>query len=266
MTQPPPIVPIVPGRPVQPAAPVPPAYGPPPRPAAKRGMSTGRILLIVWGSFGLLATAAVLIGITTNVQTTSSTPRAQPPSPPPQPPPPPVRSTTSTAPSVNVPGLPAEAAAHIGLTAATPVQFLGFDAYSLTVSTGGTGWAIKGTPAALVPKVITDPSYGETASVLFLSGSYVLYFPDLTDMPEAFNLHVGPRPGMSVIDTDLHQPPPPPVPAPPPAPPAPPPPALDPRFGTCAEAKSHGYGPYYIGIDPEYHWYRDADSDGKVCE
>jgi hypothetical protein len=40
----------------------------------------------------------------------------------------------------------------------------------------------------------------------------------------------------------------------------------DPRFGTCKEAKSHGYGPYYSGEDVEYDWYRDADSDGKVCE
>ena len=32
------------------------------------------------------------------------------------------------------------------------------------------------------------------------------------------------------------------------------------------EAKANGYGPYYAGIDPEYDWYRDADSDGVVCE
>jgi len=40
----------------------------------------------------------------------------------------------------------------------------------------------------------------------------------------------------------------------------------DPSFGTCKEAKANGYGPYYAGIDPEYDWYRDADSDGIVCE
>jgi hypothetical protein len=40
----------------------------------------------------------------------------------------------------------------------------------------------------------------------------------------------------------------------------------DPRFDTCAEAIAHGYGPYYRGVDPEYTWYRDADSDGIVCE
>jgi S1-C subfamily serine protease len=40
----------------------------------------------------------------------------------------------------------------------------------------------------------------------------------------------------------------------------------DPRFGACKEAKANGYGPYYMGIDPEYDWYRDADSDGVVCE
>ncbi|SDM97585.1 excalibur calcium-binding domain-containing protein [Allokutzneria albata] len=43
-------------------------------------------------------------------------------------------------------------------------------------------------------------------------------------------------------------------------------PRTDPRFGTCKEAKSKGYGPYYKGVDVEYGWYRDADSDGIVCE
>jgi hypothetical protein len=58
-----------------------------------------------------------------------------------------------------------------------------------------------------------------------------------------------------------------PAPPPPPAdPPPPPPPAsTDPRFGTCAEAKAAGYGPYHAG-QTEYGWYRDADSDGVVCE
>lgn len=40
----------------------------------------------------------------------------------------------------------------------------------------------------------------------------------------------------------------------------------DPRFATCADAKAAGYGPYYRSSDPEYIWYRDADSDGIVCE
>jgi micrococcal nuclease len=52
--------------------------------------------------------------------------------------------------------------------------------------------------------------------------------------------------------------------------PAPPPkPAVDdndPRFDTCGEAIDNGYGPYNAGTDPEYDWYRDADSDGVVCE
>lgn len=43
-------------------------------------------------------------------------------------------------------------------------------------------------------------------------------------------------------------------------------PATDPRFGTCREAIAAGYGPYVIGEDEEYYWYRDADSDGVVCE
>jgi hypothetical protein len=42
--------------------------------------------------------------------------------------------------------------------------------------------------------------------------------------------------------------------------------ALDPRFGTCREAIANGYGNYIRGVDPEYAWYRDGDSDGIVCE
>lgn len=41
---------------------------------------------------------------------------------------------------------------------------------------------------------------------------------------------------------------------------------LDPRFDTCTDAKSAGYGPYHQGRDPEYDWYRDGDNDGIVCE
>ncbi|WP_202876687.1 thermonuclease family protein [Ornithinimicrobium kibberense] len=64
-------------------------------------------------------------------------------------------------------------------------------------------------------------------------------------------------------------PPPAPEPAPQPQPFVPQPPAgggTDPQFGTCKEAIANGYGPYVVGVDPEYHWYRDADSDGIVCE
>jgi hypothetical protein len=41
---------------------------------------------------------------------------------------------------------------------------------------------------------------------------------------------------------------------------------LDRRYPTATEAKAHGLGPYYRGVDPEYAWYRDGDSDGIVCE
>lgn len=41
---------------------------------------------------------------------------------------------------------------------------------------------------------------------------------------------------------------------------------LDPRFGTCREAKQNGYGPYYIDFDQEYDWYWDRDNDEIVCE
>ncbi len=42
--------------------------------------------------------------------------------------------------------------------------------------------------------------------------------------------------------------------------------SLDPRLRTCGDAIDAGYGPYYRGKHPEYDWYRDADSDGIVCE
>ncbi|WP_237565296.1 GmrSD restriction endonuclease domain-containing protein [Ornithinimicrobium cavernae] len=42
--------------------------------------------------------------------------------------------------------------------------------------------------------------------------------------------------------------------------------ATDQRHRTCKAAKAAGLGPYYQGKDPEYDWYRDADSDGIVCE
>ena len=63
---------------------------------------------------------------------------------------------------------------------------------------------------------------------------------------------------------------PPPAPATTAAPPQPNPFAggggTDPQFGTCKEAIANGFGPYRSGVDPEYDWYRDADSDGVVCE
>ena len=39
----------------------------------------------------------------------------------------------------------------------------------------------------------------------------------------------------------------------------------DPRFATCKAANAAGYGPYFQGKNIEYSWYRDANSDGKVC-
>ena len=69
--------------------------------------------------------------------------------------------------------------------------------------------------------------------------------------------HVRPDPGGTL---------PPPHPIPTTTTTAPPPSGTDPRFSTCAAAKRAGYGPYYRGVDPEYSWYRDADSDGIVCE
>jgi len=55
-----------------------------------------------------------------------------------------------------------------------------------------------------------------------------------------------------------------PVPGPPPV--DPPDAGLDPRFRTCGQARVAGYGPYRIGIDPEYLWYDDKDRDGVVCD
>lgn len=56
---------------------------------------------------------------------------------------------------------------------------------------------------------------------------------------------------------------------------APPPPSggsgsndgvTDPNYGTCSAANAAGRGPYISGVDPEYAFYRDGDSDGMVCE
>lgn len=40
----------------------------------------------------------------------------------------------------------------------------------------------------------------------------------------------------------------------------------DPRYSYCYEVVAAGLGPYYRGVDPEYDWYTDSDSDGVVCE
>jgi hypothetical protein len=40
----------------------------------------------------------------------------------------------------------------------------------------------------------------------------------------------------------------------------------DRRYNTCAEAIARGLGPYRRGVDREYDWYTDRDSDGIVCE
>lgn len=74
-------------------------------------------------------------------------------------------------------------------------------AYYLTLSTGHA-WAINGVTADIVPKVMKGKEYSATASFFLRSGPYVVFFPTL-NAPDAFMSHAGPRPGMSVIDTDL---------------------------------------------------------------
>ncbi len=70
--------------------------------------------------------------------------------------------------------------------------------------------------------------------------------------------------GGLTVPVAVAEPLPPPAPIPPPVPP--PDPGIDPRFDTCGDAIAAGYGPYRVGIDPEYDWYTDRDSDGIVCE
>jgi hypothetical protein len=43
--------------------------------------------------------------------------------------------------------------------------------------------------------------------------------------------------------------------------------SLDPQFVSCTEANAAGYGPYTVGVDPEYQWYtkEDAENTGTVC-
>lgn len=43
-------------------------------------------------------------------------------------------------------------------------------------------------------------------------------------------------------------------------------PASVPNPGTCKEAAAKGMGPFKKGVDPEYDFYDDRDSDGIVCE
>lgn len=60
----------------------------------------------------------------------------------------------------------------------------------------------------------------------------------------------------------LQCPPPPPATDPPPLPPE-----LAPsRFDTCEDAIGADGGDYVQGVDVEYDWYQDGDSDGIVCE
>ncbi len=76
-----------------------------------------------------------------------------------------------------------------------------------------------------------------------------------------------PQPGAQpTIASNTGGPPPGSSPTPSPKPPAPSGGGTDPQFGTCADAKDAGYGPYVSGTDPEYSWYRDRDNDGIVCE
>jgi hypothetical protein len=75
-------------------------------------------------------------------------------------------------------------------------------AYRLRLSTG-SAWAIAGSPDRVIPLVLKDSAYSPTASLLFRSGPYVLFFPE--DVPEAFYTHLGPIPGMAFIDSDLYR-------------------------------------------------------------
>jgi hypothetical protein len=105
--------------------------------------------------------------------------------------------------STEVPGLAPEAAAHLEIVAVSAEDFEGLEAYRLTLSTG-MAWAVSGTPDVVVPRARQHPSYNEFGSVFFLSGAYVIYVPSVADMPEGFQLHTGPEPGMTVIDADLY--------------------------------------------------------------
>lgn len=91
---------------------------------------------------------------------------------------------------------------------------------------------------------------------------------DIGSSPTAAPSSAAPPPAAPppAVATTAAKPPPPPPPPPVKTSSKPPAPTNDPRYGTCAEAKSHGYGPYYKGKDPEYYWYIDRDKDGIVCE
>jgi hypothetical protein len=89
----------------------------------------------------------------------------------------------------------------------------------------------------------------------------------LQAVPVGGTIPLAQEPAPAPVQTTTAAPPPPPPVQTTQAPaPAPAQPALDPQFGTCKEAKAHGYAPYYQGRDPEYDWYKDADHDGVDCE
>jgi len=113
-----------------------------------------------------------------------------------------ITSTKKVTPEEAVPGLSPLAAKHIELKSAKKGKLAGLTGYYLTLSNGHM-WAIKGTPQQVVPKVMALKSYNPNASGFFHSKPYVLYLPTLLDAPEAFIGFVGPRPGMTVIDTDV---------------------------------------------------------------
>jgi Excalibur calcium-binding domain len=85
--------------------------------------------------------------------------------------------------------------------------------------------------------------------------------PD-TPTPHRSGSHAPPRPPSPPAPAGSSAPPP--TSAAPSPPPTSGPP--DPRFNNCAQARAHGYGPYYFGRDVEYFWYPDTDLDGVVCE
>lgn len=41
---------------------------------------------------------------------------------------------------------------------------------------------------------------------------------------------------------------------------------IDKQYKSCEEVLAHNLGPYVEGIDPEYFWYEDVNSDGITCD
>lgn len=91
---------------------------------------------------------------------------------------------------------------HLQVKSVKQARLGGIEGYRLTL-TKGMGWAFKAKPVTVVPKVMALGSFNPNAAGFFHAGSWVIYMPSLLDSPDGFMDFLGPRPSMTIIDTDV---------------------------------------------------------------